>query len=108
MFSSGKWVVQWVGGRDPRNGSRNAQETGLLVLSLLLFPDGQLPGRRWRWLVWRSVLLTSVGAVWQAFTPGVILSLGPIRNPLGIEGFPKANDPVQAIMFALMFVVVAS
>ena len=52
--------------------------------------------------------MTSVGAVWQAFSPGVIVNLGPIRNPLGIEGLPKANDPVQAIMFALMFVAVVS
>jgi TRAP-type uncharacterized transport system fused permease subunit len=36
------------------------------------------------------------------------LSLVSIRNPLGIEGLPKANEPVQAIMFALMFVTVAS
>jgi len=92
------WVTSWVW----------VLFIGLLVLSLLLFPDGRLPGRRWRWLVWLSVLLTSVGAVWQAFTPGVILSLDPIRNPLGMEGLPKANDPVQAIMFAFMFVVVAS
>jgi hypothetical protein len=81
---------------------------GLLVLSLLLFPDGQLPGRRWAWLAWLTVLLTSVGAAWQAFSPGVIVSLGSIRNPLGNEGLPKANEPVQTIMFALLFVVVAS
>ena len=36
------------------------------------------------------------------------MSLVSIRNPLGIEGLPKANEPVQAIMFALMFVAVAS
>jgi hypothetical protein len=81
---------------------------GCLVLSLVLFPDGRLPGRSWRWLVWLTLLLTALGSLWQAFTPGVILSLGRIRNPLGIEGLPKANDPVQAIMFALMFVAVSS
>ena len=81
---------------------------GLLALSLLLFPDGHLPGRRWAWLVWLTVLLTSVGSVWQAFSPGVIDSLGFIRNPLGYEELPKANQPVQMIMFALFFVAVAS
>ena len=81
---------------------------GFLVISFLLFPDGHLPGRRWEWLVWLTVLLTSAGAVWQAFSPEVIDSLGTIRNPLGYEGLPRANEPVQIIIFALLFVVVAS
>jgi hypothetical protein len=81
---------------------------GILVILLLLFPDGRLPGRRWEWLVWLTVLLTSVGSAWQAFSPGAIDSLGTIRDPLGYEGLPKANEPVQIIMFALLFVVVAS
>jgi hypothetical protein len=77
---------------------------GCIALSLLLFPDGRLPSSRWRWLAWLSVLLTIAGALWQAFSPGVIVSLGPIRNPLGIEGLPSAEKPVQNIMFALLFV----
>jgi hypothetical protein len=81
---------------------------GCIALSLLLFPDGRLPGRRWAWLAWLTVLLTSVGAVWQAFSPGVIDSLGTIRNPLGQESLPRANEPVQIMVFALLFVVVAS
>ena len=81
---------------------------GCIALSLLLFPDGRLPGRRWAWLAWLTVLLTSVGTVWQAFSPGVIDSLGTIRNPLGYESLPRANEPVQIMVFALLFVVVAS
>src|SRR5215204_6888071 len=92
------WIASWVW----------VLFIGCIALSLLLFPDGQLPGSRWKWLAWLTVLLTSAGAVWQAFSPGVIESLGTIRNPLGHEGLPKANEPVQIIMFALLFVVVAS
>jgi hypothetical protein len=81
---------------------------GCIALSFLLFPNGQLPGSRWVWLAWLTLLLTSVGALWEAFSPGVIVSLGFIRNPLGIEGLPRANEPVQTIMFALLFVVTIS
>ena len=80
---------------------------GFLVISFLLFPDGHLPGRRWEWLVWLTVLFTFVGSVWQAFSPGAIDSLHSIRNPLGYEGLPKANEPMEMIMFALLFVAVA-
>jgi hypothetical protein len=80
----------------------------LYRLSFLLFPDGKLPGSRWVLLAWFSVLLTLVGAVWEAFSPGVMVNLGPIRNPLGIEGLPSAYKPVQTMMFALLFLVTIS
>jgi hypothetical protein len=92
------WLTSWVW----------VSFIGFMVISLLIFPDGHLPGRRWAWLVWFTVFLTSVGSLWQAFSPGVIDSLGTIRNPLGNEGLPKANEPVQTIIFALLFVAVAS
>ena len=81
---------------------------GCIAISFLLFPNGQLPGRRWKWLAWLSVLLTSVGALWEAFSPGVMVNIGPIRNPLGIEGLPSAYEPVQTIMFTLLLVVTIS
>jgi hypothetical protein len=92
------WLTSWVW----------IPFVGCITLSLLLFPDGQLPGSRWALLVWLTVLLTSVGSAWQALSPGAIVSLGTIRNPLGYEGLPEANEPVQIIIFALLFVVVAS
>jgi len=48
------------------------------------------------------------GAVWVALSPGVIGSLGTIRNPLGIEGLPNGYEPVQSIMTALLFVAAVS
>jgi len=78
---------------------------GCIVLSFLLFPDGRLPGRRWRWLAWFSALLISVATLWKAFSPGVMNGIGSIHNPLGIEGLPSAYKPVQTIVFVLLFVV---
>jgi hypothetical protein len=82
---------------------------GCLALSLLLFPDGRLPsGKRWRWLAWLVVLSTIGGAVWLALSPGAMVNLGAIRNPLGIEGLPDGYEPVQTIIFAVLFVATVS
>ena len=82
---------------------------GCLALSLLLFPDGRLPqGKRWRWLARIVVLSTIGGAVWLALSPGAMVNLGAIRNPVGIEGLPDGYEPVQTIVFALLFVVAVS
>jgi hypothetical protein len=81
---------------------------GCIALSLLLFPNGRLPSRRWRWLAWLSVLVTIGGAVWGALSPGAIVYLGSISNPLGIEVLPSGYKPVLTIMPALVFVAAVS
>jgi hypothetical protein len=60
---------------------------GFSVLFILLFPTGRLPSRRWRWVTWLTVAFVLVGAISGAFSSGPVDGLGPIRNPLGIEGF---------------------
>jgi hypothetical protein len=81
---------------------------GFIVFLALLFPDGRLPSRRWRWFAWLSLLLIFTGAVWGAFTPGAILSLGQINNPLGVEGLPNVWKLTQTLMLTLIFVSAAS
>ena len=81
---------------------------GFIVFLALLFPDGRLPSRRWRWFAWLSLLLIFTGALWGAFTPGSILSLGRINNPLGVEGLPNVWKLTQTLMLTLIFVSAAS
>jgi hypothetical protein len=81
---------------------------GLIVFLALLFPDGRLPSRWWRWFAWLSLILIFTGAVWGAFTPGAILSLGQINNPLGVEGLPSVWKLTQTLMLTLIFVSAAS
>ena len=82
---------------------------GCLALSLLLFPDGRLPpGNGWRWLARLVVLSTIGGAVWLALSPGAMVGVGAVRNPLGIEGLPDGYEPVQTIVFVLLFVAAIS
>src|SRR5215204_280552 len=81
---------------------------GLSVLFILLFPTGKLPSRRWRWLMWLTVAFILVGAISDAFSPGTVDGLGPIRNPLGIEGFFNAYTAILFTMVATFLLVAAA
>ena len=93
------WILAWLW----------VPVVGLQVFLLLLFPDGRLPSARWRWFFWLSLLLIFIGAVSVAFSPGEInVGLGPIYNPLGVEGLPNSYETVQALVLTLIFVSAAS
>ncbi len=81
---------------------------GLNLFLCLLFPDGQLPSRRWRWFFWLSLLLILVGTTSQAFAPGSVLGASGIYNPLGVEGLPNAFKLIETLLYSLIFVSAAS
>ena len=84
------WIVSWV----------LPILNGLTVFYILLFPTGRLPSRRWRWLGWLTVAFVMVGVILAAFSSGALLGiLGPIQNPLGIEGF--SNIYYKAVLFTM-------
>jgi hypothetical protein len=96
--SAAVWVSPWVW----------VAHVGLMVFLGLLFPDGRLPSRRWRPLVWSVVTVAVVGTVAMALSPGPIDGLGPIQNPLGIEGVPNFDALLTALSYALALVAAAS
>jgi uncharacterized membrane protein YhdT len=84
------WVVSWI----------LPIINGLTVFYILLFPTGRLPSRRWRWLGWLTLAFVVVGVSLSAFSSGALLGiLGPIRNPLGIEGF--SSSYYKAILYIM-------
>jgi hypothetical protein len=83
-------------------------QLGSFVFVVLLFPDGRLPSRNWRWFAWLSVLSVLMGAVLGAVSPGPIIALGPIHNPLGIESLPNAHKPLQMLMVVLVVIAAGS
>ncbi len=92
------WVRAWIW----------VPHIGLFVLLGLLFPNGRLPSRRWRWLLWLNAAVVVLSALWVAFTPGSVDGLGPIHNPLGLAplGSLGAQDTitlVETLLFALAF-----
>jgi len=92
------WMMGWVW----------VPACGLIVLLCLLFPDGRLPSRHWRWFAWFSVLLILVGAISQALAPRSVYYLGGIHNPLGVEDLPNVGEQVQTLVFTLIFVSAGS
>jgi hypothetical protein len=81
---------------------------GLQISYLLLFPTGWLPSRRWRWLAWLTGAFVLVGVVLSAFSSGAYFgALGPIRNPLGIEGFANVYKAVLYTLAPILYVAIA-
>jgi hypothetical protein len=71
------WLTAWFGG---------PIVFAVFALVFLLFPDGRLPSRRWRPVVWLElVAVVCLGAF--AFEPGPLGNLGLVRvsNPFGVQ-----------------------
>ena len=82
---------------------------GLQVAYLLLFPTGRLPSGRWRLLAWLTAAFVLAGVTLSALSPGAYLgALGPIRNPLGIEGFTDLYKSLLYAVAPLLYVAVAA
>ena len=87
------WICAWVW----------VPAIGLIVFLDLLFPDGRLPGARWRWFARFTLAAVLVGVLLTAFSPGLILQL-PLRNPLGIEALPNVYSTVEAFMYVVVVI----
>jgi signal transduction histidine kinase len=70
------WFSTLVGFANPTLG----------VFLMLLFPDGRLPSRRWRIVVWAALLGAALAALADAFTPGELRTHYYVDNPFAVMG----------------------
>ena len=89
------WVSSWIGAFcfNP-----------LMTYGLLLFPDGRLPSRHWRWVAWAAALAIALLAWSYAFAPGPF-AIQPARaNPLALP-LPAAVFRVAGSVGWALFLV---
>jgi signal transduction histidine kinase len=85
--------------------------TGCWLFSLLLFPDGRLPSRRWRPVALALVLSTMLTVLSQTLTPGDLQGRPGVENPLGItasSGLLEALGAAGGVLLLLSLVAIVA
>jgi len=103
--ATGICVLAWLGEPTPAwrvvatvtNGGWTWALALFIPLALVLFPDGRLPSRRWRWVV---VVLVISGVLWTA--TAVLDPKGGLTFELGIPGYPAWSgfEPIEWLLAA--------
>ena len=92
------WITSWI----------RVPYFSLFVYIALVFPNGRLPTGRWRLVTWLTAIVVVFGTILVAFSRGATRGLGPIDNPLGIEGAPGLVRVVESLIFVLGILAGAS
>ncbi|MDP8932246.1 MAG: sensor histidine kinase [Actinomycetota bacterium] len=75
---------------------------------ILLFPDGRLPSRRWKPLVWLSAIALTLSWLVIMAMPGQleVEGLPPLTNPLGIEALRPILEPMVFVIVLIPICIV--
>ena len=87
--------------------TQNSYVVSILFL-VLLFPDGMLPSRRWRPLVWAIGVFLAVSLVVAALAPGPFPDFPSASNPFGVERAMPSESVLAAWQFGLLACVVST
>ena len=104
------WISTWVGFAGPILAG---------VILMLVFPDGRLPSRPWRIVMWTAVLGAALRVLADAFTPGPLRTHLYVENPLGVAAgigggfttydlFPAATVLGMTLLLASSIVALVS
>ena len=108
---AGASATSWVEWLVWFNNETGQVDNYLILIAILLFPNGNLPGRLWRWVLVSLTAFTVLGAVSTAFQPGstqISPRLPSIPYPLGIQALnPISNGRLTpaVVAAAIVFVV---
>jgi signal transduction histidine kinase len=99
------WVA-WL--HDPLNWV--VFPAGLATFFFLLFPDGHLPSRRWRWLARFAVLVVAVGFVLLLLQRTITIGVGTptIPNPLGHVAAVDMENGAPGLIWLVALAVLLS
>jgi hypothetical protein len=94
------WFLEWVSSWAWFPG------IGLLItFALLLFPNGSVPSRRWRWVPRYAVVHIAIVTTAMALIPGPMEPFDPILpsniNPFGWEAAGPTLELLEGIFFSL-------
>lgn len=91
------WLANWLSG---------VNVFTIAVLLPLLFPDGRLLSRRWRWVAWLTVAGLASWILYYALNPGPIDDHPYATNPLGIETLSRTREIIGTIGNGTLLVLV--
>jgi signal transduction histidine kinase len=95
------WAHDWIGWL--------VFPPGLATFLFLLFPDGRLPSRRWRWVARAAAVLLVLGVGLFMLESSIELTGShAMRNPLGVSGVDMDNGPAGLIWLGGLAVLVAA
>ena len=77
----------------------------VIIFIPMVFPDGHLLSRRWRWLVWFEIAALVVSVLPAAFQPGPLQNNGAISNPFGIDAMSGLADPIGTFSSVVLLVI---
>ncbi|HZS16084.1 MAG TPA: sensor histidine kinase [Candidatus Dormibacteraeota bacterium] len=72
-----------------------------MYLAVLIFPDGRLPSRRWRWLVRGLAVVVAAGLVVALISPEGTLGMDSNNSPIAIAGARGIVDAATPVISGL-------